>query len=235
MKSINIGAGRLSWGNGHNPTVSFITLIFLLLMLGACASPMPIKTIKKAEHENTIDRNTKVFILHPLLRFERIQDEMPLDGSQYHAKALEAKLKSIYESTLKSRSIGIVAPGSRKAIITSGLSKELRKKMPKLSRGMMDSATRDLLHSFAQYDENINLFVNYIDVKVGSTGSWDPNSGAITSDNSRSLLRSALVNCTTGKVLWKGEVLLREVPELSSERFAESLDLLFTDFPRIEG
>jgi len=83
-------------------------------------------------------------------------------------------------------------------------------------------------------NKHITLLVNYVKVKVGSAGTWNPNSGAITSSNSKSTLHAALIQCTTGKALWMDKVLLRELPILSSQRFSDALKLLFINFPQKE-
>jgi len=70
-------------------------------------------------------------------------------------------------------------------------------------------------------------------VKVGQSGTWNAYSGAITSSNSSSLLKVSLVQCN-GEVLWKNQVLLRQIPNLNDEKFKESLDILYSTLPKIK-
>lgn len=156
---------------------------------------------------------------------------MPLASTAYNGTLIESRLKSASESMLKKNKINITAPGIRKEILKSELPAEVRKKQSRMSRGIIDSDNIISLMSMASFDANMALLVHYVNVKVGSSGSWDPNFGAITSDNSRSIFYSALINCATGKLLWKNKVLLRSLPQKSNDRLSESLDLLFLNFP----
>ena len=223
-----------SWGLTYTERNNFALLammIFFLLFLNACGTVKPICTVTDQVSFPALGSKTNVFVFRPLLAFERLHDEAPLDSFAFHGRALENRLKSEFEAMLKNRKIEIAAPGIRKEVLTSNFPAEIRKKLPKLSRGLIDKESTTLLQSLASYDENMTILVNYVDVKVGSRGSWDPNTGLITSQNSKSLFRAALFQCSTGQLLWKDEIFLRELPELSSERFAESIDLLLLNFP----
>jgi len=207
-----------------------VTILVLPLFLNACGTVKPISTASEQVSVPKLGTNVTVFVSPALIKFERLHDEAPLDASAYQGKAIEIRLGSVSRSMIRKRKITIVTPD----IEASTLPTEIREKLPKWSRGIIDAQSTSLLQSLAFHDANMAILANYIDAKVGSRGTWDPNSGAITSDNSRSVFRSALLDCTTGQLLWKGEILLRELPKLTSKRFTESLDLLFLNFPHRE-
>ena len=55
------------------------------------------------------------------------------------------------------------------------------------------------------------LLVQFVRVKQGPGGSWNPYSGAITSGMSTTSFQAALISTRTGQVAWKNEVLERTV------------------------
>jgi hypothetical protein len=63
-------------------------------------------------------------------------------------------------------------------------------------------------------------------VIVGRGGSWNPLTGAITSANHHTRLRAALVDCAAARVLWRNEVILREVPDPRRERLEAAIERL---------
>lgn len=64
-------------------------------------------------------------------------------------------------------------------------------------------------------------------VIVGSRGSWNPGTGAITSASHRTRLRAALVDCRTSRTLWRNEVVLRQVPDPKRPGLDKAIDRLF--------
>jgi hypothetical protein len=88
---------------------------------------------------------------------------------------------------------------------------------------------RQDLQSLGTTAESSAALFHYVRVKRGPSGSWDPNTGAITSAASSTYFQAALVDCQTGKILWENSVLLREVPAPGERNFAQAITLLFAN------
>lgn len=89
---------------------------------------------------------------------------------------------------------------------------------------------RDNLHQLGESAGNkAAALLQFIRVKRGPTGTWDPNTGAITSGASSTYFQAALIECETGKALWENSVLLREAPAPGQRDFAQAINLLFAN------
>ncbi|MGA2990485.1 MAG: hypothetical protein ABSD88_08410 [Candidatus Korobacteraceae bacterium] len=77
----------------------------------------------------------------------------------------------------------------------------------RLARG---NVNEEALKALASLDEQSAILVHFLRVEGGGPGrSWNPNSGAITSSTDSTLIQAALISGKTGKVIWKGERLIR--------------------------
>ena len=213
--------------------VFILMAVVSFLILNSCATPKPISGIASPIANLKISPNTTVLILRPVLKFERIHNEAVLPASDYQGDAIETRILTVAKNVVESRNMILVDIQNVNEEDVEAYS-QIRAKSPKLSRGLINDYTNILLKSISTNNEHSTLLVNYVNVKVGSGGTWNPNSGAITSSNSKSTLHAALIQCVTGKALWMDKVLLRELPILSSQRFSEALKLLFLNFPKKE-
>ena len=169
-----------------------------------------------------------------MLKFERIHDESVIPASDYDGNAIETAVVNVTKKMIGSRNI-VLADIKSGDIDERKIFNQLNSGIPKLARGVVKDATGILLKSINTNDSNVSILVSYYRVKVGSDGSWDPNSGRITSSNSKVILNASLIQCATGKVLWVDQVLLREIPKLSSPEFYDALNLLYANFPQKES
>jgi len=217
----------------RRPSVLFL-LISYLLILCSCVTPDPIRTSKGSTPDLKVSSDSAVLILKPMLKFERIHDESVIPASEYDGNAIEIEVINVTKNMISSRNIAL-ADIQSDDISEDKIFDQLNTGIPKLARGVVKDEASVLLKSIATNEPNISILVSYFRVKVGSDGSWDPNSGAIRSSNSKVILNAALIQCATGKVLWLDQVLLREIPKLSSPEFYDALDLLFMHFPQKES
>ncbi len=206
-----------------------------LLVITSCATTKPISTvINYTPKSEAVRDGSTVAILKPLLKFEKIHDESIVPASDYDGNAIEIEIADMAKDVVASRNIPIFDfQGQNEGKVR--MYYELNSSIPKLSRGIVSSDAVILLKNIATIDPHVSVLVNYVKVKVGSSGTWNPSGGAITSPNSKTVLNAALIQCATGEVLWMDQVLLREIPKLTSSQFSEALELLFTKFPKKEN
>jgi hypothetical protein len=79
----------------------------------------------------------------------------------------------------------------------------------RLARGNVNEDAMGKLARLAASDEHYAILAQFLRVERGPGRSWDPNTGAIGSSTDSTLVQAALVSAKTGKVIWKGERLIR--------------------------
>jgi len=210
------------------------SIVFLLLVwfvLSCSCATKPIAISHSPVSECTLGQQTSVFIMQPLLKFERIESETDIPADNYGGKAIESGIVRAAKTTLASRKFSIV-DYRKQTGKTAEICCQVCSLSSRLSQGVVDDNSKGLLGSLGGQVEGRTALLNSLKVKVGSGGSWDPNSGAITSSNTYSVLRAALLNCEEGSVLWKNQVLLRQLPKPGDPKFNEALMLLYENFPQ---
>jgi len=222
-------AVRVSWSRS---TVLAMAVTSILILI-SCAAPKPVRGLAGPVTNMEIAPDSTVLILRPVLKFERIDNEEPLSASDYQGEALEARIYTVAENIVKTRNLTVLEARQTNGR-EPGIYGRIREKAPQLSRGLINSHVNALLQAVGENNEHTAILVSYVDVKVGSRGTWNPYSGAITSDDSKAILHAALIGCASARVLWKDQVLLREMPRTESSQFHEALELLFSNFPQKE-
>ncbi len=218
-------------------TAQFRTLFLIItlpVLLTACAAK-PISTLSSQEKSINLAKDTPVLVLTPRFDYERLEDEVRLEASAFHGGLMEQSMHRFAENLVKSREMVKVKAATRKKLLDANLSTDIRKKIPRLVRGIFDAESKDLLKAMAAHEQSMVVLLSYVRVLVGKRGTWDPNSGAITASSSRSLFESVLVECETARVLWRGQVLLRDMPDINSDRLKETFGLLYSNLPAKEG
>jgi hypothetical protein len=79
----------------------------------------------------------------------------------------------------------------------------------RLARGNINEDALGKLARLAASDEHYAILAQFLRLETGPGRSWDPNTGAIGSSTDSTLVQAALVSAKTGKVIWKGERLIR--------------------------
>ena len=101
----------------------------------------------------------------------------------------------------------------------------------RLARGNVNEEAMSALASLAALDEHYAILVQFFRLETGPGRSWDPNTGAITSSTDSTLIQSALVSGKTGKVIWKGERLIRnKALKPTDSGLSKALTELYRDF-----
>lgn len=210
-------------------TIPFYLFLAWLLVLSSCATSPILVTTSPISGE--VAPNTDIIIVQPLLKFERIHDEAILPASDYQGNAIEAKMLAYAKSVVEMRKFVIVDPQIYHEVEVAGLFNQLCSMSPKLSIGVVDNGANILFKRLASFNERIAVLMQFFKVKVGPGGYWNPNTGAIASSMSNAVLQASLISCSTGKVLWRNQILTRQLPQPESQQFSEALKLLYQSFP----
>jgi hypothetical protein len=96
----------------------------------------------------------------------------------------------------------------------------------KLSRGIVDPAIIEDIATLGATDGVAVLSISVYD-KIGVQGSWDMNSGAITSNASNTTLRATIIDCKTARILWQSEVFVRHPFDPYNAVFKKAANDLF--------
>jgi hypothetical protein len=101
----------------------------------------------------------------------------------------------------------------------------------RLARGDVNEEATNGLARLAALDDQYAVLVQFVRVKTGPGKSWNAWSGAITSSSASTLMQAAVVSGKTGKVIWKGERLIRnKALKPTSVEFSKELGLMYRDF-----
>lgn len=174
-----------------------------------------------------VEPTLKVLILRPSLSFERVENETPLAPEAYNGPAVEELLASVAKTVLESRGLATVDPSVLEPRGGLTLFQELGAMTRNLIRNPMPADTLASLERVRDLDENLTLLVQVAKVKVGPSRSWDPNTGAITSGMNTTRLQAGLVHCPSGRLVWRNEALLRDLPKLGTPKLADTLRTVY--------
>jgi len=105
----------------------------------------------------------------------------------------------------------------------------------RLAHGAINDDAQEILSRFATLPEGYLIFVQFMELKEGPGGSWNPNTGGITSAMSSTLVRAALISTRAGRVIWKGEDLERKLYRSDDAKFAKALDQLYSTLGNERG
>jgi hypothetical protein len=101
----------------------------------------------------------------------------------------------------------------------------------RLARGNVNEEAIEDLTQLAALDEQYAVLVQFFRLETGPGRSWNSFTGAITSSTASTLIQAALISAKTGKVLWKGERLIRNKAFRSTDAdLDKALTLLYRDF-----
>jgi hypothetical protein len=96
-----------------------VMMIIIPLFLNACATVKPIGMVTEQVSVPKLGSEVTVFVLRPLVAFERLHDEAPLDSSSYNGRFIESIMKSASERVLRNNKIKTTAPAMRKEVLLS--------------------------------------------------------------------------------------------------------------------
>lgn len=181
-----------------------IILITLTWTMFACTST-PTLVKEKAVKAN-ISPDKIIHVIPVKITYEKVSDRSPLDPEKYQSSKVAEKIETTAMNNFQ----------KKKFSANKLTDDQLADRSNKLFRRNIDEKTKNQLDTACADKNNAAVLAHYMRVKVGSTGSWNPQTGAITSNNSTSYLQAGLFDCETKDVLWRNAVFFRAVPAASN-------------------
>ena len=165
-----------------------------------------------------VPSSNAIKICMPSIRYESIENEKELDAAAFKAENMSTEVAQKVQVIL-------VAKGFNAHIDTQFI----EVKYADFLRNPLPQTVQNTLLRLANDSSTVasSLFILDMKVKVGQSGSWDSNTGAITSKNHTTRLRAILIDVRSQTVLWKNEVLLRAVPKPQNNDLNKTILALF--------
>lgn len=207
--------------------MKFLT-VFLAVTLAAAA--VPTWDLHAAQEFNSSSvANKSVLLLSPILAFEKLQDESPLDPARFDSAVLGQRLSSAGEEYLRSKGFIVVDSLNAPTEATTSIAK-LQPIAGKLARGSLTAESRKILAEAANGLGSSLILAQYLRVRVGAKGYYGPSMGGqISPGQSETLLASALIDPARGEVAWKNEVLVRKILKPESKDMDVALSALYRE------
>ncbi len=173
-------------------------------------------------------RTANVILIPPQVRLEDMVTGRVLNPKQFHS----ATQHSSYESRLLGAATKKISPktsvlaAEEMGEVVAEAGSNLQGLSSRLAHGnVIDEAKQEFSHLAALNEQQL-VFVQFIRVKIGPGGYWDPNTGAIGSATRSTLVQAALISCRSGQVIWKGEQFVRKALDPDSEELGKMLTQL---------
>lgn len=207
-----------------------VPILILVFMVTSCAT-RPIAVSSIPTYDTVLPAFSEILVLQPLLKFEQLHDETVIDPSKFDGPTLISSLDTSSKNAVAKSKFRVAVNENLNSSECGELCSRLGLLSSRLSIGQINDEAKTMLQQLSSIDPDLAILSLYLHVKVGPGGYWNPNSGAIRSSMSSSHFQICLIHCGTGQVLWKNEVLLRKIPKVDDSKYAESLRLLYTNFP----
>lgn len=196
----------------------FLLSIFCLSGIQACSSSKNI--VSGTEKAIMISNEDSIWLLHPTLNYESIQTEAPIFSPSFQVPEVEVVLVNHSQAQFEEKGFQIHTNGKSASFFTGNRQLELFR--PTIPENILSD-----LQAFGKSSSSSNFLVLDLKVKVGTGSSWNPVSGAISSKNHISRLRAVLIDVSEGRVLWRNEVQLRDLPSPNKKNFLDAIQQLF--------
>jgi hypothetical protein len=200
--------------------------LLCLLLLSGCTTTSAVVAGSRAA-VGSLNVREPIMLLPPKLTYERIQNEQPLDGAEFQASAVVASLLAAARQSLQQKGLAVIGEVSAGNAEVRHPLEGLSARADALFHSPIDPSLVEQLRQVQPAGEDRAVLVQYVRVKVGPGGFWDPNTGVIHSKMSSANLRAAILRCRDGQLLWRNEVFLREVPRVNSSKFRKAVQLLY--------
>lgn len=209
-----------------------ISILSMFCILISCATSkyQKVTIADSATIETLVDPSILILLLPPDFRYESIENEKDLNLGQSEVQ-LEKYLQNRTLSVLGSKGFqlkSIEQISGESADYEPELS-ELLTNSNLLFKAYIDEKYIQTISGFSRKTSIPAIMVFNCDVKVGSAGSYDPNSGAITSKNNKAILKAVLLKTSDCSKLWSTSIQLRELPKIGDTDFEKSINSIFTN------
>lgn len=197
------------------------SLLLIVILFTSCETT---RVITASVPEVQIDKG-RVAILQTNLRYISIEDDETLTPATYQADQTQEFLYKQLQQVVFRKGLQNLEE-SKIEIAVLPPSEQLV--LPKLSQESIQ-----IMQKWAKpFGFPYVLALSGI-VKVGQAGSWDPFSGAISSNNSYTRIKGVLINTELGTILWRNEVQLRAIPMADKKDLIESIQALFQNLKTV--
>jgi len=168
----------------------------------------------------------KILFLPPLIKFIAIENDSVLQPDQFQGEDIQTFINKRCSELLKEKGFeiletNITARNSDYEMLTTNISR--------LFYSQVSDSIANSLKIIGEKYSNTNILAVELKVKIGDLGSWNPINGAITLQNSYSVVRAILLSPQDAQLLWKNKSLFREIPDLQRPTMDEAIEKLFTN------
>lgn len=168
---------------------------------------------------------TSVIVLPPLVTYEQLSASSR--GRYFSSGSFESALTNAARSNLSARNYTLVTPESLQNPNAVDWLNQLQSLTSRLARGAINDEAQQILDRLATLPGDYLIYVQFMRIKEGPGGSWNPNTGAITSQMSSTLVQVALISTRGGQVTWKNEVFERKALRVDDSKFTKLVNLLY--------
>jgi hypothetical protein len=204
-----------------------VLLLSALCFISSCATQSAYKKVYTTFSEEQpvyIDSDLVILVLPPKIKYESIYNESELN-SRGNTEQFENSVLTI----LKNKGFNLKTINQIQ-IESSSFQDDLKKIQDNselMYKAFVDSALKESVKQFGEKSDTKSILLINCDVKIGSQGTWNSYSGAITSQNNRTILKAILIRTSDCTKLWYNNIQLRKVTEVEDPAFEKAINSIF--------
>jgi hypothetical protein len=214
-------------GAGSRPFQALTILLGLLLLSGCNTTRKVVADAGTAAYPEASTLG-KVLVLAPQLTVERMEDGTPTQLPN-KAEFVRTDLARLALESLTSHGIAAASADAAGGAMAMGQAAEVETAAASHLL-MKEPKPEHLTAALRRLGENTGssaVLIQHVRVRLGPGGSWDPNTGMITSAMNTTRMTAAILATTNGQVLWRNQVHLREVPRVQDSSYRDAVGRLF--------
>ena len=210
-----------------------IGLLTIWCLIISCATSSKHQKISVAYEETNlvfVDPSLLIFVLTPNFTYESVYTEKEIDFNQKEI-ILE---KNLEIRTLKAlESMGFNCKNESQIINNSASYEkeysEILNNSNLIFRAYIEEEFKKTIENFGIKSGIPAIMIINCEAKVGTGGSYNSYSGAITSKNDRTVIKALLIKTSDCSKLWSNSVQLRELPEIGDSDYEKAINSIFTN------
>jgi len=207
----------------------FILITLITLGLTSCVTSKTTTTTDKDATHNLLPPSIMIWVLPPKVSFESVDNSNESLNDAFNPQDLSKQIQQI--AMEEARRGGFHS----KRFPNNNVAVQLQDSSNKLVRSSVQSNSfLEIVQKTCDETPNGSLLLHYLRVKVGQERSWKPVFGGTavylnpTVGMSSSYLRAVIRDCRNGRVLWNNELFARELANMDSATFMDSVRELYT-------
>lgn len=200
------------------------TLIGLALSIGGAAAnskePPPRYPVVE---ERTVGSEMRIRVPLAKVAFETTQTRRRPPRRLSSELEVSGWIRQIASDTLHQKGLTVWETEDQES-----LTRDLTEMSDRLLRPRPPSqAALELLRQLDGEDPDAAVLIQYLKVEIGPEGRFDAYAGRIQVALVTSTLRAALIRCSSGEVVWRGEMFIRKVPWIKDPNFESAIAGMF--------